>query len=356
MSKKLIFFLLLCTFNVSMKAQPPLFNIGLNIGDAAPPLKIKAWVKGTPVERFDKHKIYVLDFWATWCKPCLALMPHYSDLAHKYKGKATSLSIDIYEKKEVSVSKIKKLVDSMGSRMDFAVGIEDNKFMSKHWADTSRSFGIPNIFIVNDGKIDWIGHPRDADSVLSQILKKTWRPDFALVKRSHQLYLWQLEVTAAKDLASRITRYKVNITGNTHERYIVSPDSVLIYINEMVRNIPALEFLPIFVARKFQALLQTDVLKAEDFARKAMHMPGVYDDPPYLLIVNNIEQASVKTQLPESIYKLGIECCQAWIARDPYPELGLVASTYKRMAGLYRQLGDSKSAAEAENKAITRKP
>jgi arginine repressor len=79
-------------------------------------------------------------------------------------------------------------------------------------------------------------------------------------------------------------------------------------------------------------------------------------DPPYLLIVNNIEQASVKTQLPESIYKMGIECCQAWIARDPYPELGLVASTYKRMAGLYRQLGDSKSAAEAENKAITRKP
>jgi hypothetical protein len=45
------------------------------------------------------------------------------------------------------------------------------------WQWTSRSFGIPNMFIVNDGKIDWIGHPRDAYSILSQILKKTWRPD-----------------------------------------------------------------------------------------------------------------------------------------------------------------------------------
>jgi hypothetical protein len=240
----------------------------------------------------------------------------------------------------------------MISRMDFAVGIEDNKFMTKHWADTSRSFGIPNIFIVNDGNIDWIGHPGDADSVLSQILMKTWRPDFALVKPNHQLYFWQLEVMAAKDLAARITRYKVNFTGNTHERYIVSPNSVLIYVNEMVRNIPALEFLPIFVARKFQALLPTDVLKAEDFVRKAMCMPGVDDDPPYLLIVNNIKEASVKTQLPESIYKMGIECCQAWITCDPSPELGLVSSTYKRMAGLYRQIGDLESAAEAEKKAM----
>jgi hypothetical protein len=156
---------------------------------------------------------------------------------------------------------------------------------------------------------------------------------------------------AAKELAARITRYKVNLAGNTHDRYIVDPDSVLLYVNEMVRNIPALEFLPIFVARKFEALLQTDVQKAEDFARKAMQMPGVYEDPPYLLLVYNIEEASAKTKLPASIYKLGIECCQAWIDRDPYPELGMVSSTYRRMAGLYRQVDDQDSAIEAEKQA-----
>jgi thiol-disulfide isomerase/thioredoxin len=110
MVQKLIFLLLLYTVNLSMNAQSPLFNSGLNIGVAAPPLKIKAWVKGTPVDRFSKHKIHVLDFWATWCKTCLALMPHYLDLAHKYKGIATFLSINIYAKKAFPSLKFKSLL------------------------------------------------------------------------------------------------------------------------------------------------------------------------------------------------------------------------------------------------------
>ncbi|WP_276088513.1 hypothetical protein [Pedobacter sp. JY14-1] len=42
----------------SLRAQPFL-DINLNIGDPAPPLKIKEWVKGEAVQRFEKDKIYV---------------------------------------------------------------------------------------------------------------------------------------------------------------------------------------------------------------------------------------------------------------------------------------------------------
>ena len=40
---------------------------GLGIGDPAPKLEVKEFVKGDPVKQFDKGKTYVVEFWATWC-------------------------------------------------------------------------------------------------------------------------------------------------------------------------------------------------------------------------------------------------------------------------------------------------
>ncbi|RAJ29096.1 TlpA family protein disulfide reductase [Pedobacter cryoconitis] len=350
MKCKFQLFIFLCTISFNINAQS-LFNIGLNIGDPAPPLKVKAWVKGKPIQKFEKDKIYVIDFWATWCIPCMALMPHFSKLAHKYQDKATFLSIDIYEKENVPIAKIKKLVDNMGDRMDVTVGVEENKLMSKNWADTSKAKGIPTIFIVNDGKIDWIGHPKYADSVLKQILNKTWRPELARLKRNNQLYLYDLDMESTGELVDRTYRYEINMAGNTYDRVEIRPDSVLLIIDEMVKNIPSLKFLPGFIVSKFPALLQTDPQKAYDFVREAMATPSYYDEPPYLLLVNAIEENSDKMKVPENIFRLGAECCQAWIDSDPYPELGFTSTTYKRMANLYRHAGDLQKAAEAEQKA-----
>ncbi|WP_170132695.1 TlpA family protein disulfide reductase [Pedobacter cryoconitis] len=350
MKCKFQLFILLCTISFNINAQS-FFNIGLNIGDPAPPLRVKAWVKGKPIQKFEKGKIYVIDFWATWCIPCMDLMPHFSKLAHKYQDKATFLSIDIYEKENIPIAKIKKLVHDMGNRMDVTVGVEENKLMSKNWADTSKAKGIPTIFIVNDGKIDWIGHPKYADSVLTQILNKTWKPGFALIKRNDQLYLKHLELMSAEELTAKVYRYKINMTGNTYDRVMISPDSILLVINEMVKNVPSLKYLPIFVAFTFPALLKTDPQKAYDFAREVMATHTYIDEPIYLSLVYFIEENSDALKLPEKIYRLGAECCQAWIDSDPYPEFGLTLSSYKRMANLYRHAGDLQKAAEAEQKA-----
>ena len=53
----------------------------LGVGDKAPPLSISDWVKGAPVD-FAKDigkKIYVVEFWATWCPPCKASVPRLTD-------------------------------------------------------------------------------------------------------------------------------------------------------------------------------------------------------------------------------------------------------------------------------------
>lgn len=101
----------------------------LIIGDPAPSLRVSAWIKGEPFQKFKNGRVYVLEFWATWCRPCVAAMPHLSALAREYKDKATFIGIDIYEKKTTSLEKIKAFVDSIGPRMDYHVAADDNNFM-----------------------------------------------------------------------------------------------------------------------------------------------------------------------------------------------------------------------------------
>src|SRR2546426_245088 len=69
----------------------------LNITDPAPELKVAKWIKGEPVARLAPGGIYVIEFWATWCGPCKQAIPHITELAEKYRGKATFIGVDVLE-------------------------------------------------------------------------------------------------------------------------------------------------------------------------------------------------------------------------------------------------------------------
>ena len=55
--------------------------------DPAPELKIKDWVGQTPISLSDlRGKVVLLDFWATWCMPCIATFPRLRGWHKKYGG------------------------------------------------------------------------------------------------------------------------------------------------------------------------------------------------------------------------------------------------------------------------------
>src|SRR5947207_870817 len=70
----------------------------LKVGDAPPKLQPGKWLQGEAVTEFKSDKVYVVEFWATWCGPCKESIPHLNELQKKYKDKGVvMIGQDIWE-------------------------------------------------------------------------------------------------------------------------------------------------------------------------------------------------------------------------------------------------------------------
>ncbi len=145
---------------------------GIGPGSPAPKLDVKTWYKGTPVKQLDPNKTYVVEFWATWCGPCIQTIPHVTELAKKNKD-VTFIGVSIWEEDEGT--KIKDFVAKMGDKMDYNVGYSGNQTgMSQSWMEAAAQNGIPSAFIVKNGTIQWIGHPMNMDKPLAEVKAGTF--------------------------------------------------------------------------------------------------------------------------------------------------------------------------------------
>ncbi len=135
----------------------------LKVGDPAPPIEVAKWVKGDPIN-LKSGRVNVLEFWATWCGPCKASMPHLSNLAAKYRGQVDFTGISVYENGKDPVGDVERFVARAAATLTYNVAYDDAKSrpVAKAWFEAAGLKGIPASFIVDRrGRIAWIGGPME---------------------------------------------------------------------------------------------------------------------------------------------------------------------------------------------------
>src|SRR6185503_14721465 len=126
-------------------------------------LEVSKWVQGEPVKDFENGKAYIVEFWATWCGPCVATIPHVNELHQKFKDKGlVVIGQNVFEN---DTSKVEPFIKKMGDKMTYRVALDvtegaNKGAMGDTWMKAAGQNGIPTAFVVNkEGKIAWIGHP-----------------------------------------------------------------------------------------------------------------------------------------------------------------------------------------------------
>ncbi len=164
----------------------------LGIGSKAPSIDVEHWIQNgngffKPIKTFEKDKVYVIEFWATWCQPCIMSMPHLAELQNQYRGENVQIiSISNEDPDEIkqfltgeAPSKGKgenakpKTFEEVTSA--YSLTTDPDGSVYHDYMAASDQQGIPTAFIVGkDSKVEWIGHPMEMDEPLAQVVKGTW--------------------------------------------------------------------------------------------------------------------------------------------------------------------------------------
>jgi thiol-disulfide isomerase/thioredoxin len=148
----------------------------LKVGDPAPPLTVTKWLQGAEVKAFESGKVYVVEFWATWCSPCVAFMPHLSELQAEYKDKGVTVigftARDIFGKPGHSEKDVVDFVNRRGKQLGYTFAFADDGTTTAAWMTAAGREGIPCTFVVDKaGKLAYIGHPLYLPAVLPKVVE-----------------------------------------------------------------------------------------------------------------------------------------------------------------------------------------
>lgn len=155
----------------------------LRIGDPAPPIEVAKWVKGSPIDvaaARDKQ-VLLIEFWATWCGPCIESIPHLTEMQKKFGPKGlVVVGMTSLDDRGNTLEKVEEFVGKQGAKIGYAIAFDkesktelgkENKTETAYMKASGQE-GIPTAFIVDkSGRVAWIGHPLGPiDDVVDEVL------------------------------------------------------------------------------------------------------------------------------------------------------------------------------------------
>ena len=115
------------------------------LGQPAPAITVEKWI--TP-EPDTTGKFILVDFWATWCPPCLESIPELNDFQEKFRDKLVVIGLTDESADTVRAMKQPKIA--------YAVATDTQGRMKKALEIT----GIPHVLVIDPhGIVRWEGLP-----------------------------------------------------------------------------------------------------------------------------------------------------------------------------------------------------
>lgn len=141
-------------------------SAGLKVGDKAPAVKAAKWMTQSPPalpnDKGSEKHVFVVEFWATWCPPCLKSIPHLGEL-HKKHGKDGLVVIGVSNEEAPTIEAfLKKNASNKKLEMPYYVASDDE--MATNGTYMADIDSIPHAFVVDrKGIVVWTGNPLDPD-------------------------------------------------------------------------------------------------------------------------------------------------------------------------------------------------
>lgn len=249
-------------------AQPPKQpEVTLKVGDPAPAIKGTKWLQGAEVKDFAKDHVYVVEFWATWCGPCIVMMPHMGELQQEYKGKATFIGFTAKDPNNTE-QKVTEMVTKRGPKLGYTFVYADDRGTYDAWMRAAGRNGIPCCFVVGkDGKIAYIGHPMYLDIVLPKVVAGKW---------------------SASD-AAEVDKIEQDVNAVFKSFSSPDPNSALKALADFEAKYPPLAHIPYFIGPKINMLLKAKkYAEAKQMAEAVLAKATKQEDPTALRTVASV--------------------------------------------------------------------
>lgn len=139
----------------------------INLDEKAPAINITDWVLNKPDDIALSGKYIVLEFWATWCGPCIAAVPHMNEL----QSKVNDPDLMFISMTDESVAKIKRTLE----KIDFKSAVVTDLTKQTHVNYGDGKEGLEaypmTVLIDNQGIVKWIGEPKQlTEDILNQFV------------------------------------------------------------------------------------------------------------------------------------------------------------------------------------------
>ncbi len=139
------------------------------LGKDAPTFKLKTLDGGEFDLSKQKGSIVVLDFWATWCGPCIKSLPGLMEAMGQFPGDKVKL---VGVNQAEAPDQVKRFLET--HKWTLTVAMDAGQSVGRQYGVD----GIPHTVIIGpDGKVAWVhtGATPDADAQASEVVKKLLR-------------------------------------------------------------------------------------------------------------------------------------------------------------------------------------